>query len=508
MIRFITLSFIISLTNSIFGQAPESLNSMEIQFYKNTDNAVEQECISECIPIDLVPHNMPKYMIDSYMNNHIKLVSQNNRTTLYESEKTTDSKTVEIETSDYGQVKELLEKNEGNSANILILSGPIDASDFKSIWACALKGNLKILDISNTKIKDNIIPDYALYDTLQFSAGHWLGIREIKLPDEIISIGKAAFAFMLLEQINIPSSLKELGSTAFGYDYMLDCPLRIPEGVKEIKYQTFYNCMNLKSSPVLPNSLKKIGQHVFVNTFFPEIELNYGLEIIEEGAFQSCGLKYVKIPDSIIEIGPMAFQLCEKLEEIFFPTTIETIPRGLFSYCNGLKSVSIPSSCKVIEDNAFMWCTYLNHVTFPQNLKKIGKNAFNGCALNTIVLPSDMKSLGSGCFSIYDLQTIYCEASTPPICEIENGKGPFDEVWASGATLYVPIGSKTKYMDQQGWNIITNIEETSDFPSAGLGSIKDNPLENETVFDITGRKVVQPLPNHVYVKKGKKFIQR
>lgn len=87
------------------------------------------------------------------------------------------STSIDVTTSDYGQLETLLAEKGGDSATTISVSGPIDASDFNAIWECAAKGNLRILNLSRSEIKDNIIPDYALYNTLQFEAGHWLSIR-------------------------------------------------------------------------------------------------------------------------------------------------------------------------------------------------------------------------------------------------------------------------------------------------------------------------------------------
>lgn len=415
------------------------------------------------------------------------------------------STAIDVTTSDYGQLETLLAENGGDSATTISVSGPIDASDFNAIWECAAKGNLRILNLSRSEIKDNIIPDYALYNTLQFEAGHWLSIRKIILPEEIVKIGKAAFAFMHLEEINIPSSLKELGSTAFGYDRWLDCPINIPEGVTEIKYQTFIDCLSLSRSPILPNTLKVIGEHAFANTPFEKIELNDGLEIIREGAFQSCGITQVELPNSIIELGPMAFQLCPRLEHISFLDAIEDIPMGLFSMCNALKEVSIPNGVRRIADNAFMLCTNLKDISLPATLESIGKDVFYGCAAEKIVLPCNLKSLGEGSLTIDNLDAVYCASETPPLCEIGQF-GPFAEEWISDAVLYVPVGTKVKYQSQWQWNLFKEIIET-DFPSSGIPCVTIGGKEPDNIiYDLFGRRVSEPRKGNIYIMSGKKVI--
>lgn len=461
-----------------------------------------EELISSAVPIDLLPDgNLTEHrvILNTFLTSGEKVVLQR-----LESESTT---TLDVVTSDYGQLKTLLAENGADSATSITVSGPIDASDFNAIWECATIGNLQILDLSHSQLKDNVVPDYALYHTIQFETGHWLGIRKIILPEEIVRIGNAAFAFMHLEEINIPSKLKELGSTAFGYDYWLDCDIMIPDGVEEIKYQTFIDCRSLSQSPILPNTLKLIGEHAFANTPFENIELNDGLETIQEGAFQSCGIIQVEFPNSIIDLGPMAFQLCPKLKHISFPDVIEEIPMGLFSMCNALEEVNIPNCVRRIADNAFMLCTNLKDISLPETLESIGKDVFCYCIAEKIVLPGNLKSLGDGSFVIEDLKTVYCASEIPPFCEIGQN-GPFAEEWISEAVLYVPVGTKAKYQSQWQWNLFKEIIETDDFPSSDIDCVTiDNKEQDNNFYDLFGRKIETPSPGHIYISNGKKFIR-
>ncbi len=139
-------------------------------------------------------------------------------TSLCQAHDTGDSKTVEIMTSGYGQLAKLLDDDDALTTDTLVISGPIDSSDFKAIWRYAFSGNIDLLDLGNAKIKNNTVPEYALYDSSQFGKGHWLRIKEIILPDDVVKIGGGAFALMRLERINIPSSLNYLGESAFMYD--------------------------------------------------------------------------------------------------------------------------------------------------------------------------------------------------------------------------------------------------------------------------------------------------
>lgn len=86
----------------------------------------------------------------------------------------------------------------------------MNKDDFKAIWDCAVYGNMQVLNLENATMENNAIPDYAMYDPIQFETGFWLKIRRIILPEGVVSIGKAAFPFMGIEEINIPSTVREI----------------------------------------------------------------------------------------------------------------------------------------------------------------------------------------------------------------------------------------------------------------------------------------------------------
>lgn len=414
------------------------------------------------------------------------------------------------ETTEYGQLKGILDNNEGELIDSLVIKGPIDASDFDAIWNVAVYGNLLTLNLENASLKHNAVPDYALYHPIQFDYGYWLKLKKIILPDGIEKIGIAAFPFMDLEEINIPSTVRDIGSTCFAYDYWLDCKLEIPEGVEHIKFQTFYNCRSLKTPPVLPSTLKRIGSHAFANTPFNELCLPEGLMRIDEGAFQCCGLSKVIIPESCLEIGDMAFQISPNLEEIKFPKNLKRIPTGLFSFCDALKYVVLPSGCDEIGVAAFMWCVILKQIELNEGLEVIGKDAFNGCVVKQILLPKTLQRLGGQCFgNCFELQEIYCEATNPPACEEDTtnpGWGPFDDETTLN-TLYIPFGTTSDYKSKWQWNQFDHIIETSDFPSSGLVDIiYDEVEEQEHLYDLMGNRVLLPIKGHIYISNKKKIL--
>ena len=147
-----------------------------------------------------------------------------------------------------------------------------------------------------------------------------------------------------------------------------------------------------------------------------------GTHAIAGGAFASCGITDVNIPDGVIGIGEWAFTYREKLthlelpdsvafigEEVIDATPIETIilPKNLkeigehtFWSHSKLKKITISSGVQSIGYEAFAFCECLSEVIFEEgNLKSIDINAFLDCDLITeLDLPKSLEVIGQRAF--------------------------------------------------------------------------------------------------------------
>ena len=419
---------------------------------------------------------------------------------------------LEINSTAYGELNELLEEKDGIAADTLAITGPIDPSDLKAVWNWIVKRDgLDVLDLGYARFKDDEIPKFAFYDPVQFEMGYWLQIRKIILPEGIRKIGIGAFALSKIKEINIPSTVREIGSSAFAYDRWLDCPISIPEGVEEISSQTFIDCYNLSTAPSLPTTLKKIGEFAFGNNLgYSEIHLPEGLEEIWQGAFSSTGLTSIRIPDRCLGLGDDVFQLCASLEEAILPEELDNIPERFFSYCYSLEKIKIPTKCKWIGEQAFFLCINLKEVRFNDNLEEIYDGGFDNCGLSTICLPESLKRIGSVCFSANDIEQVYCRAKVPPVC-YNSGEAygrPFQIV--PGMKLYVPVGSARLYADAWGWDAFDEILEITDFPTEQVSLkpviIDIGNTEKSNIYDLSGRAVKEAQPGDIYIRQGKKVM--
>jgi len=119
-----------------------------------------------------------------------------------------------------------------------------------------------------------------------------------------------------------------------------------------------------------------------------DITIPDGVKKIGDEAFYECsGLKSVVIPNSVSSIGDYAFNYCDELTSVIIPNSVTSIGKFAFDGCGGLTSVTIPNSVISIGFNAFGSCCKLVEVINNSHLKIIKGNTFEngsvGCyALN------------------------------------------------------------------------------------------------------------------------------
>ena len=398
--------------------------------------------------------------------------------------------------SKYGELEQVL-GDKWDKFDSLIVHGPINKADFKTIVRCATDGSMQVVNLQYAQIENNKIPNSGFVDWGWQKPGYHLGIRRIILPDNITEFGEFAFYGLTLETINIPSSLRKLGKNCFDENRWLSVnPLIIPEGVTEIPTQCFQFCYKLKKV-VLPSTIKTIGIFAFFDSSVDDMNFPEGLDSIGYLSMHGTRLTEVVLPKTIRTIGYKTFASNFKLKKVVLPEGLTEIPDNLCSSCIELEKIVIPESVIKINTEAFSACLKLK-TNLPPKLKWIGSDAFSSSGLDSIVFPATMEYIGKEAFQdLTKLKKIYSMSPIPPVCYyntmVNFGDGPFGGSTPSDIPVYVPIGSGEKYREAFGWNYFTNIIETDKFPT-GIVSPKMSNNELCKVYG-KGNELVIEIPN-------------
>ena len=200
------------------------------------------------------------------------------------------------------------------------------------------------------------------------------------------------------KEVTVPSEFRGLPVTGAYPTAFTTCTAEkiiLPEGMKELREMTFYNCPYAKTI-VLPKSLEKIGNNCFDGcNALEELDCG-GASEIGDSVFINCVmLRKITISGSCKSMGAyMPFSTCYALEEI----NVTEDGDGDFSSKDGVlfnkegdilieyplnrqESVyKVPEGTKEIGVNAFSDCKTIKDVVLPKSLKTLGDYAFYNCS--------------------------------------------------------------------------------------------------------------------------------
>ena len=134
----------------------------------------------------------------------------------------------------------------------------------------------------------------------------------------------------------IPSSVERICAYAFNMSVLT--AVEIPNSVKSIGSDDFSGCHSLLSVTI-PDSVTSIGSRAFAQSRITSVVIPNSVTSIGEQAFSICRLVSVKIPNSITTIDKHVFSNCSQLTSVVIPNSVTDIGEGAFSYCKALKDV-------------------------------------------------------------------------------------------------------------------------------------------------------------------------
>ena len=229
-----------------------------------------------------------------------------------------------------------------------------------------------------------------------------------------ISISPLFCSSSKVTAISLPSSLKYIGLSAFGY-----CSkLRSVTGGENVEYIGHYAFNGTAWETSLPNGSHYLGKvlHKHRGAIPQDFTIKEGTVAIGSNAFMlASDLTNITLPNSVKYIGDYAFSSCSSLCTITLSENLEYIGMFAFEWCNKLQSISLPNSVQIIERNAFAACESMQSISIGNNLQSIGMAAFQACrSLETIHLPKSFAHLGYSVFPLSDmLQSITIDSDNP-----------------------------------------------------------------------------------------------
>lgn len=177
----------------------------------------------------------------------------------------------------------------------------------------------------------------------------------------------------------------------------------IPETVREKPVTTLGRKCFAKTEirvAILPDSLKNVGEMAFygcnglITVYFPE-----DLEIIGDGAFTGCTkLELKALPAGLKQLGKYSLAYCDAIKELDLSDLNLEIGSDAFTG-SGLVMVDLPKNLKAIPDGLFFDCENLAVLHLPDSIKSIGDSAFGSCLLlKELTLPQGLERIGDSVF--------------------------------------------------------------------------------------------------------------
>jgi hypothetical protein len=313
-----------------------------------------------------------------------------------------------------GGLSDSLTAEELKIAKKLVLTGTIDARDFKT-----MRDDMPLLtelDLSGVSIAE-----------YSGTLGTY-GTNDVRYPADFLPVcaflnpytsrGKTTLTAVVL-----PSSVLVIQNYAF-YGCTGLTSLNIPQSVMAIGHYAFFGCMSLTSADI-PASVELIGNYAFVSC-------NGMINVASGNQYYSSigGVLYNKQQTTLIQCPT------SKTGVFYIPFKVTSIGEYAF-YNSALSVISYTSSSLTsIGDYACAYSYGLSAFSIPPSVNSIGKYAFYNCT---------------------KLQRISCGNETP--VNLNSSENVFEGVNKSLCKLYIPGGSYELYITADQWKDFLNIVE-------------------------------------------------
>ncbi len=296
------------------------------------------------------------------------------------------------------------------------------------------------------RVSDGILYSFDGTELVDYPYGKYE--EKIKIIDGVKSIRAYAFYFDsnndvenaedFIVEIDF-NQVEKINSNSFSNRFKLGAVV-LPETLKEINSNAFYNCSSLSAYRIennknyisidgvlftsdkktlvaypaskldveysIPEGTEAISDYAFMNAYnLTNITFPSTLQTIGNYSFYKANMFIsAKLPKSLKSIGEFAFANCICLESVEIPdNTITEIPKSAFDSCDGIYDFIVPYGVTYIGEDAFRECAYIVYVELPETLTKIDTHAFYDMDnLHDLAIPNSVTEFGEEIVTIED----------------------------------------------------------------------------------------------------------
>ena len=417
-------------------------------------------------------------------------------------------------------------------------------------------------DINTVCLYDNIkeIPDYAfcgcslinielpegLEAIKKYAFSGTENLKEVTLPQSLKFIEEGAFRFSGLSSLILPDNIQTVEGLAFESTNIEEMTFHCKDGVlhdnvfsfcKQLRRitieegttvvrQNFGGCSSLESL-YIPASIEQLGYFAYngpnkagngltsikVDPQNKKYDSRGDCNAIIETETNTllCACPSTVLPKDIQNITSYAFSSERQTEIPVIPNSVEYISDMAFNCLNEIPELVFEDGDKDLtlayhfnacrNDGGF---AAINSLYLGRNTTWTGKKGWdeNTMKVGKLIIGKDVSLLT---FQV-NLQTdgfaVYAQSDDPQPLNIEFKNG--DNIFLY-TTLYVPIGTKEKYLQTEGWKKFLNVAE---YDVTGISSVHSNADNDGILYDLNGRRLTDKPMKGIYIQNGKKYVAK
>lgn len=231
-----------------------------------------------------------------------------------------------------------------------------------------------------------------------YGAGMFAGCEDLKkvtIPENYQVIPDNMFQRSGLEEVTLPTNIKEIGQGAFAW-----C-----ENLKTVVFPE--ECTNLT---LMDNAFGDSGMEGDLDFSNMTLSLTDGKGIVAKEVFRGTKITSIKFADDITEFGAYLFYGCENLRTIEV-NNLKAVGHNCFAHCTSLESISFADDATTIGLYAFQDCTSLKEINIPDSVTDIGEDAFWNTGLESVTIGTGITYIPLRAFMGSKLKTVHISSA-------------------------------------------------------------------------------------------------